>query len=190
VPVDPRTLFQIGSTTKTFTGTVAMRLVEAGNSISTRPSAPICRGLRLRDEGVAARATLRHLFDHTGGWLGDYFDDTGMGDDALAIIVERMVELPQWTPLGQLASYNNAGFYLAGRIIEVVTGKPYEAVVQELSSIRLGWTSCSSSRRTASVGVWRSGTRSRMGGRPSRARGPWRARHTPPVASRRASATN
>lgn len=75
--------------------------------------------------------TLRHLFTHTGGWLGDYFDDTGWGDDALDRMVARMVDLPQLTPLGALWTYSNSGFYLAGRVIEVVTGRPYEAVVQE-----------------------------------------------------------
>ena len=138
VAVDDHTLFQIGSITKTFTGTAIMRLVEAGKldlDASVRTYLP---ELRLRDEEVAARVTIRHLLNHTGGWLGDYFDDTGMGDDALAQIVARVAELPQWTPLGQYFSYNNAGFYLAGRIIEVITGQTYEAALQALVLDPLG----------------------------------------------------
>ncbi len=140
VAVDPDTLFQIGSTTKTFTGTAAMRLVEAGTLDLDVPVRAYLPELALQDEDVAARVTLRHLFNHTAGWLGDYFDDTGMGDDALAIIVGRMADLPQWTPLGQIPSYNNAAFYLAGRVLEVVTGKTYEAVIQELVLDPLGLT--------------------------------------------------
>ena len=87
--------------------------------------------LRLADEAVAARVTLRHLFTHTGGWAGDYFPDTGEGDDALARAVARLADVPQLTPLGAMWSYNNAGFYLAGRVLEVVAGQPYEALVQE-----------------------------------------------------------
>jgi CubicO group peptidase (beta-lactamase class C family) len=132
LPVDGDTLFQIGSTTKTVTGTVAMRLVEQGRLNLDAPIRAYLPELRLADEATAAGVTLRHLFSHTGGWVGDYFDDSGNGDDALARIVERMVELPQITPLGAIWSYNNAGFYLAGRAIEVAAGKPYEAVVEEL----------------------------------------------------------
>jgi CubicO group peptidase (beta-lactamase class C family) len=42
-----------------------------------------------------------------------------------------MAALPQQAPLGKLWSYNNAGFSLAGHVIEAVTGLPYERVVQE-----------------------------------------------------------
>ncbi|MBI1801984.1 MAG: beta-lactamase family protein [Chloroflexi bacterium] len=136
--VDSDTLFQIGSTTKTFTGTTAMRLVEMGKLDLDAPIRTYLPDLALKDEDVAARVTLRHVFTHTTGWLGDYFDDTGSGDDALAKIVARMVDLPQLAPLGAIWSYCNSGYYLAGRVIEVVTGKTYEAAVKELVLDPLG----------------------------------------------------
>jgi CubicO group peptidase (beta-lactamase class C family) len=138
--VDGDTLFQIGSTTKTVTGTAAMRLVEQGRLDLDTPVRTYLPDLRLADADVAARVTLRHLFSHTAGWVGDYLDDLGNGDDALAKIVARMADLPQITPLSQVWSYNNAGFYLAGRVIEVVTGQTYEAAVQELVLDPLGMT--------------------------------------------------
>ena len=130
--VTPDTLFQIGSITKTFTGTAAMYLVERGELDLDVPVRTYLPELKLSDEDVAARVTMRHLLTHTGGWTGDYFDDSGSGDDALARICDSMSTLPQLTPLGDIWSYNNAGFYLAGRVIEVVAGKPYEQAVQEL----------------------------------------------------------
>ena len=138
VPVDANTLFQIGSTSKTFTGTVAMRLVEAGKLDLDIPIRTYLPDLKLRDEAAAAGATLRHLFNHTGGWVGDYFENTGSGDDALAKIVANMADLQQQTPLGEVWSYNNAAFYLAGHIIETVTGKSFEQNVQELIFDPLG----------------------------------------------------
>lgn len=138
LPVDGDTLFQIGSTTKTLTASLAMCMVEEGRLNLDAPIRTYLPGLRLADEDTAARVTLRHLFTHTGGWAGDYFDDFGPGDDALAKIVERMAGLPQMTPLGRYWSYNNAGFYLAGRVLEVVGGMPYERLVQEMLLTPLG----------------------------------------------------
>ena len=136
--VDGDTLFQIGSITKTFTGTLVMRLVEEGRLDLDAPVRSYVPELRLQDEDVAARVTMRHLLTHTGGWVGDYFDDTGGGDDALARMVERLVALPQESPLGELWAYNNAGFYLAGRVIEVVMGQPFDAAMRELLLDPLG----------------------------------------------------
>jgi CubicO group peptidase (beta-lactamase class C family) len=136
--VTPDTLFQIGSITKTFTGTTAMRLVERGALDLDAPLRAYLPELKLSDEDVAARVTMRHVLTHTGGWVGDYFDDLGSGDDALSRICESMSTLPQLTPLGEVWSYNNAGFYLAGRVIEVLSGKPYEEAVHELVLEPLG----------------------------------------------------
>ncbi|HXM54853.1 MAG TPA: serine hydrolase domain-containing protein [Candidatus Dormibacteraeota bacterium] len=138
LPVDERTLFQIGSTTKTFTATAIMRLVEAGRIDLAAPVRTYVPELELRDEDVAARVTVLHLLNHTAGWTGDYFEDTGEGDDALARYVAKMAELEQVTPLGATASYNNAAFKLAGRVIERVTGQTYEAALRELVLDPLG----------------------------------------------------
>lgn len=135
------TLFQIGSTTKTFTATAVMRLVEDGRIDLDVPVRSYLPDLRLRDEDVARRVTMRHLLTHTAGWTGDYFADTGRGDDALAKIVESMAELEQVTPLGEVWSYNNAGFYVAGRVLETVTEMSYEFAVRELILDPLGMNS-------------------------------------------------
>jgi CubicO group peptidase (beta-lactamase class C family) len=138
LPVDEQTLFQIGSITKTFTGTLVMRLVEAGDLDLDEPVRTYLADLKLADEDVARRVTMRHLLTHTGGWEGDYFDDLGPGDDALARMVAAVAELPQVTPLGEIWSYNNAGFYIAGRVVEVLTGKSFEAAMRELVLEPLG----------------------------------------------------
>jgi CubicO group peptidase (beta-lactamase class C family) len=87
---------------------------------------------KVADETASSQATIRHLLTHMGGWFGDFFHDTGAGDDAMSQYVTDMADLEQLAPLGTLWSYNNAGFYLAGHIIEVVTGKRYEAALEEL----------------------------------------------------------
>jgi CubicO group peptidase (beta-lactamase class C family) len=141
-PVIPETLFQIGSITKTVTATAIMRLVEMGALDLDTPIRAYLPDLALADASVAERVTLRHLLTHTSGWEGDLVltINTGRGDDALARLIARMPELEQVTPIGSVWSYNNAGFDLAGRVIEVVTGKPYETVATELVLRPLGLT--------------------------------------------------
>jgi CubicO group peptidase (beta-lactamase class C family) len=132
------TLFQIGSITKTFVGTAMMRLVEAGKVELDAPVRTYLPDFRVSDEAASAGATVRHLLTHTSGWAGDYFHDTGAGDDALARYVADMAELPQTTPLGDWWSYNNAGFSLAGRVIEVVCDQSFEEALSELVLEPLG----------------------------------------------------
>ncbi len=130
--VDADTLFQIGSITKTFTATALMRLVEQGIVDLDAPVREYVPELRLRDEDVARRVTLRHLLTHHGGWFGDYFDDTGADDDALARYVAKLHTLEQLTALGELWSYSNSGFALAARVLEKSTGMTAEAALTEL----------------------------------------------------------
>jgi CubicO group peptidase (beta-lactamase class C family) len=66
--VTPDTLFQIGSITKTFTGTVAMALVERGELDLDAPVRRYLPKLELADKDVAARVTMRDLLTHTAGW--------------------------------------------------------------------------------------------------------------------------
>lgn len=131
LPVTADTLFQIGSTTKTITGTIVMQLVEEKLIDLDEPVITYLPDLRLQDKVAEKTVTMRHLLTHMGGWVGDFFRETGNGDDSLARYVAEMSGLPQVVPVGEVWSYNNAGFGLAGRVIEVVTGQPYEAVAQE-----------------------------------------------------------
>ena len=138
LPVSDETLFQIGSITKTYTGTAIMRLVEEGVLDLDARVRTYVPGFQVADEAASCEATVRHLLTHQGDWAGVFFHGTGAGDDALARYVADMAELPQLAPLGTHWSYNNAGFSVAGHIIELVTGKRYETVLQELVLDPLG----------------------------------------------------
>ncbi|MCA9936167.1 MAG: beta-lactamase family protein [Anaerolineales bacterium] len=132
LPVTPDTLFQVGSITKTFTGTAVMRLVEAGQLNLDATVRHYLPDFRVADAEASANATVRHLLTHTGGWVGDFFHGTGNGADALPRYVADMAGLEQLAPLGTVWSYNNAGFGVAGAIIEKVTGQLYEDALREL----------------------------------------------------------
>ena len=127
LPVDEHTLFQFGSTGKTFTATAILRLVEQGHVDLDATVRTYVPELTLQDEDVAQRVTVLQLLNHTAGWSGDLFENTGDGDDALARYVELMADVEQVTPLGATVSYNNASLSVAGRIIEKVTGQDLRA---------------------------------------------------------------
>jgi len=138
LPVTADTLFQTGSISKTYTGTLMMMLVEQGKVDLDAPVRTYIKDFRVKDEDVSRKVTVRHLLTHMGGWVGDYFNDFGNGDDALEKMVRDIAKLPQVQPLGTIWSYNNTGFNVASRIIEVVTRKPYEQAVQEMLLDPLG----------------------------------------------------
>jgi len=131
LPVTADTLFQIGSTTKTVTGTIVMQLAEQGLIDLDEPVKTYLPELRLADKAAEGSVTMHHLLTHMGGWAGDFFRETGGGDDALTRYVAEMANLEQLAPVGTIWAYNNAGFGLAGRVIEVVTGRTYEEAAQE-----------------------------------------------------------
>jgi CubicO group peptidase (beta-lactamase class C family) len=138
LPVDGRTLFQIGSTGKTYTATALLLLVERGEVDLDAPVRRYVPELRLKDDDVARSVTVLQLLNHSAGWQGDLLDNTGDGDDALARYVELMAGLEQEFQPGASVAYNNASLSLAGRIIEKLTGSTYEQAIRDLLFEPLG----------------------------------------------------
>jgi CubicO group peptidase (beta-lactamase class C family) len=126
LPVTGSTLFQIGSISKTMIATLLMQLVETGRLDLDAPVRTYLPTLKLADESVAQRVTTRHLLTHTGGWMGDYFNQYGNGNDALDKMVKSLARIPQVTPLGVVSSYCNGGFQIAARILEILHKQSYE----------------------------------------------------------------
>jgi CubicO group peptidase (beta-lactamase class C family) len=137
-PVTPETLFQIGSISKVFTTTLLMTFVDAGDLALDDPVVKYLPELPLADREAREAITFRHLVTHLGGFYGDRFDDHSPGDDALAKAVAAFCDLPQQTRPGELWTYCNAGFDLAGRVMEVVGGKRFEDLMRERVFAPLG----------------------------------------------------
>ncbi len=82
--VDGHTLFRIGSTTKTSTGTAVMRLVEQGRLDLDAEVRTYLPDFAASVPAVAARVTLRQLLNHTSGWPGDLYQDFAVAASALS----------------------------------------------------------------------------------------------------------
>jgi len=130
--VTEKTLFQIGSITKTMTGTIMMRLAEQGKLDLDANVTQYLPNFKVKDKQVSANVKVRDLLTHMSGWVGDHFSNTGAGDNALALMLAEMTELEQLAPLNSVYSYNNSAFYVAAHIIEVITKDTIQNVMQSM----------------------------------------------------------
>jgi dipeptidyl aminopeptidase/acylaminoacyl peptidase/CubicO group peptidase (beta-lactamase class C family) len=124
-------VFQIGSMSKVWTATVVMQLVDEGLLDLDAPIIEVLPEFRLADPEVTKQVTMRHLLTHTSGIDGDVFTDTGRGDDCVEKYVALLGEQTQNHPLGVTWSYCNAGFVVAGRVIEKLTGDTWDAALRK-----------------------------------------------------------
>jgi CubicO group peptidase (beta-lactamase class C family) len=133
IPVDPeRTMFRLASVSKLFTATAAMQLVEQGR---LDLHADVNRYLRRFELPPAypRPVTLFDLLTHTAG-----FDESNIARKAhdpaevepLGDYLARRLP-PRVRPPGDLIAYSNHGMALAGYLVEVASGTPFERYVWE-----------------------------------------------------------
>lgn len=114
------TLFQIGSTTKPLTAIGVLQLVEAG---ILDLDAPIVQ--YLPEFAVDDAITLRHLLSHSAG-LNDEANPRGsLAPEALSQAILSFASAAQFAPVGELQSYSNVGFNIAGAILESAADSYY-----------------------------------------------------------------
>lgn len=133
-------VFQIGSITKLWTSSLVMQLVDEGAVDLDATIRTYLPEFRIADEEAAARITVRQLLTHTSGFEGDVFTETGVGDDCIEKYLGVLHDVPQLFPPESMWSYNNAGFAVLGRLIEVLRGKPFDACLRTHLIARLGIT--------------------------------------------------
>ena len=140
VAATPDTLFQMGSISKVWTATLIMQLVEEGLLDLDSPVRNVLPDFAVADAVATETVTTRHLLTHTSGIDGDVFIDGGRGDDCVERYVAALTSTVQLFAPGTDWSYCNTGFVIAGRIIEVLRGKSWDAVLRERIIEPLGLT--------------------------------------------------
>jgi CubicO group peptidase (beta-lactamase class C family) len=140
VEATPDSVFQIGSVTELWTSSLVMQLVDEEKVDLDAPIRSYLPAFTIADEDAASRITVRQLLTHTSGFEGDIFTDTGVGDDCIEKHLGVLHDVPQLFPPGAMWSYNNAGFCVLGRLVEVLREKPYDACLREHLISPLGIT--------------------------------------------------
>ena len=141
--VDPdRTLFRVGSISKTFTWIALMKEVEAGRIRLNQPvNLYLPEKVQVKDQGYDQPVLVANLMDHSSG-----FEDRALGQ-----LMERDYSrvrpldlyLRQERPKrvhapGAVSSYSNYGAALAGEAATYTSGKPYERLIEDEILVPLG----------------------------------------------------
>ncbi len=133
VPNQPDTKHRLGSITKQFTSMLIMQLVEQGKLKLDVPISTYLQDYPKKNGGII---TIHHLLTHTSGipnmtaFPGFYKDIMPNSYNPLQLVNLFADSTLLFKP-GERFDYSNSGYILLGYIIEKVTGKSYEQVLQE-----------------------------------------------------------
>jgi CubicO group peptidase (beta-lactamase class C family) len=139
--MDPeQTMVRIGSTSKLFTWTAVMQLVEQGKLDLDRNINDYLDFTIPNDFGKPV--TLRDLMNHRGGFeegLKDVLWTNPHGVPSTEAYLKDH-KRPMLFPPGKVPAYSNYGAALAGYIVERVSKEPYERYIERHILVPLGMT--------------------------------------------------
>jgi CubicO group peptidase (beta-lactamase class C family) len=131
-PMTPDTLFWIASMTKPVTGVAVLMLQDEGKLSVNDPVAkhlPEFASLKT-PSGKPANLTIRQILTHTSG-LGEARGPEAANARTLADLVPVWLAAPMQYEPGEKWSYTQSGINAAARIVEVASGKSFDAFLQE-----------------------------------------------------------
>lgn len=131
------TIFRIASLTKTLTATALLQLVAAGRCSIDDPISqhlPAFAHPKLADGSAVRIPTIREILTHTAGLPNSSGLD---GDRTLAQEVDALAGRPFQFPPGARWQYSS-GLTVAGRLVEVLAGKPFEDYLRDAITEPLG----------------------------------------------------
>ncbi len=133
-PVRPEMLFRLGSTTKMLTATALTRLSLEGKIDLNAPIGKYIQGLPPR----LSQATANQLLSHTAG-IHDEAPMYGLHDEtALGNGIRAWTDGWLFTSPGRIFSYSNPGYWMAGYLVEALSGMPYADAMDALVFHPLG----------------------------------------------------
>jgi CubicO group peptidase (beta-lactamase class C family) len=139
--VAEETLFRPGSVSKLFVWTAVMQLVEQGKLDLNADVNTYLKKFQI-PETFPEPITLAHLMEHTPGFE-EVLRDMGARtpEDLIPLEDYLAANMPERVyPPGKIAAYSNYGTALAGYIVELVSGMPFEAYVEDYIFRPLGMT--------------------------------------------------
>lgn len=141
--IDAHTLFRIGSVSKGFTAELIVKLAQEGKLKLEDPVAKYIPDLRFFTEKWRKTMTIRHLLSHQTGYLQHELTAITESGASFSEIKEAFSKRAPECNVGTKFTYQNAIYALSGDVIQAVTGKSYEAALQDYFFQPLGMVSSS-----------------------------------------------
>ena len=129
-PADGDTLYQIGSCSKAFTSALCAVFVDKGLLDWDTPIREYVPDLRFYDDYTTDHCTLRDVLCHRTGVPRHEYSWYGT-DFTRAQLLHNIRYLDPNKPFRTDFQYNNYGYLVAGYVLETVSGKTYEELLQE-----------------------------------------------------------
>ena len=126
------TLFRPGSISKLFVWASVMQLVEKGK-LDLDTDVNLYLDIKIPETYPDQPITMRHLMSHTGGFV-EYLFNLFVKDPQKVMSLRDVIQKqmpPRKRPPGIEIEYSNFGAMLAGYIVEVISGMPFEAYVEQ-----------------------------------------------------------
>lgn len=132
-PVTPNTLFEIGSTTKAFTGLAILQLEKEGLLKRSDDVQKYIPWLELKYNGKPQTITINQLLHHTSGIASKSIAQIpeSNADNALELNVRTLLNQQLNRKPGSSFEYATLNYDVLGLVIEVVTKKPYEMYMKQ-----------------------------------------------------------
>lgn len=136
VPMRTNAIFRMASVAKPVTAMGIMALQEEGRLLLRAPLErylPEFEGTQAEDSTATTPSIWIHgLLTHMSGMASeeDLFEP-GFFENTLAEVVDNYAHRPLKSAPGTSFVYSSPGFDILGRVIEVVSGKPYEVFMQD-----------------------------------------------------------
>jgi CubicO group peptidase (beta-lactamase class C family) len=142
-PVTGNSLFRIASLSKSFTALAVMQLVDAGLLDLEDPVRTHLPEFQLADPR-ADRITVRQLLDHTSGLTDAVVPELSRSQpDTPTEATTSLRSARLATSPGTAYSYSNPNYQVAARLIEVVSGEPFDTYMRRHVYGPAGMTSTS-----------------------------------------------
>ena len=130
-PVNPETIFRIGSVTKQMTAAAVMQQVELGRVDLDAPVTDYIPEFEVAGRWPADQITVWHTLTHTTGFPDRINDYVTVGDQALSIWAQNQREMELHAPPGSFWNYSNPNFMIAGLVAERASGIPYRDLFKD-----------------------------------------------------------